>query len=173
MFPKSLVLALGLALAASWSVAQEEEKILNVYNWSDYIAEDTIRNFEKETGIKVRYDNFDNNEIVHAKLVAGKTGYDIVMPSSNWAKLQADGGLLRKLDKAQLPNLKNLDPPCRRNWRGWTPATNSWSTGCGASRPWASTSRRSRPRWAARPCPTTSGTWSSSPSTSASSRAAA
>jgi putrescine transport system substrate-binding protein len=82
----------------------------NIYNWSDYIAEDTLRNFEKETGIKVRYDNFDNNEIVHAKLVAGKTGYDIVVPSSNWAKLQIDGGLLRKLDKAQIPNLKNVDP---------------------------------------------------------------
>ena len=92
------------------ATAQEEEKILNVYNWSDYIAEDTIKNFEKETGIKVRYDNFDNNEIVHAKLVAGKTGYDVVVPSSYWAKLQADGGLLRKLDKAQLPNYKNLDP---------------------------------------------------------------
>lgn len=90
--------------------AQEEEKVLNVYNWSDYIAEDTIKNFEKETGIKVRYDNFDNNEIVHAKLVAGKTGYDIVVPSSYWAKLQADGGLLRKLDKSQIPNYKNLDP---------------------------------------------------------------
>jgi putrescine transport system substrate-binding protein len=90
--------------------AQEEEKVLNIYNWSDYIAPDTIANFEKETGIKVRYDNFDNNEIVHAKLVAGKTGYDIVVPSSNWAKLQADGGLLRKLDKSLLPNYKNLDP---------------------------------------------------------------
>lgn len=87
-----------------------EEKILNVYNWSDYIAEDTVRNFEKEIGIKVRYDTFDNNEILHAKLVAGKTGYDIVVPSSGWARLQMDGGLLRKLDKAQLPNLKNLDP---------------------------------------------------------------
>ncbi|KNZ33829.1 MAG: spermidine/putrescine ABC transporter substrate-binding protein [Methylibium sp. NZG] len=105
----SLTAAVGL-LWAGPAAAQEEEKVLNVYNWSDYIAEDTIRNFEKETGIKVRYDNFDNNEIVHAKLVAGKTGYDIVVPSSNWAKLQADGGLLRKLDKAQLPNLKNLDP---------------------------------------------------------------
>ncbi len=100
----------GLALFASATFAQEEEKVLNVYNWSDYIAEDTIRNFEKETGIKVRYDNFDNNEILHAKLVAGKTGYDVVVPSSNWAKLQIDGGLLRKLDKAQIPNLKNLDP---------------------------------------------------------------
>ena len=102
--------ALSLALVSHGLRAQEEEKVLNIYNWSDYIAEDTIKNFEKETGIKVRYDSFDNNEIVHAKLVAGKTGYDIVVPSSNWAKLQIDGGLLRKLDKAQIPNLKNLDP---------------------------------------------------------------
>jgi putrescine transport system substrate-binding protein len=100
----------ALALAALPAQAQEEEKVLNIYNWSDYIAEDTIANFEKETGIKVRYDNFDNNEIVHAKLVAGKTGYDLIVPSSNWAKLQIDGGLLRKLDKDKIPNLKNLDP---------------------------------------------------------------
>ncbi len=100
----------ALAVASGAARAQEEEKVLNIYNWSDYIAEDTIKNFEKETGIKVRYDNFDNNEIVHAKLVAGKTGYDIVVPSSNWAKLQAEGGLLQKLDKSQLPNWKHLDP---------------------------------------------------------------
>lgn len=89
--------------------AAEEEKILNIYNWSDYIAPDTIANFEKETGIKVRYDNFDSNEILHAKLVAGKTGYDIVVPSSQWAKIQIDGGLLQKLDKNKLTNWKNLD----------------------------------------------------------------
>lgn len=104
-----LALAGVMTLAATSALAQEE-KVLNIYNWSDYIAEDTIKNFEKETGIKVQYDTFDNNEIVHAKLVAGKTGYDIVVPSSGWAKLQMDGGLLRKLDKSQLPNLKNLDP---------------------------------------------------------------
>jgi putrescine transport system substrate-binding protein len=103
-------LALACAALAPQAVLAQEEKVLNIYNWSDYIAEDTIANFEKETGIKVRYDNFDNNEIVHAKLVAGKTGYDIVVPSSYWAKLQADGGLLQKLDKSKLPNLKNLDP---------------------------------------------------------------
>ena len=97
-------------LFAAGPVAAQEEKVLNIYNWSDYIAEDTLANFEKETGIKVRYDNFDNNEIVHAKLVAGKTGYDVVVPSSYWAKLQADGGLLRKLDKSKLPGMKNLDP---------------------------------------------------------------
>jgi putrescine transport system substrate-binding protein len=101
---------LSLLLAGGAVQAQEEEKVLNIYNWSDYIAEDTIKNFEKETGIKVRYDNFDNNEILHAKLVAGRTGYDIVVPSSNWAGLQIQGGLLRKLDKTQLPNLKNADP---------------------------------------------------------------
>ena len=104
-----LALAGLMGLAASPAVAQEE-KVLNIYNWSDYIAEDTIQNFEKETGIKVRYDTFDNNEILHAKLVAGKTGYDVVVPSSGWARLQMEGGLLRKLDKAQLPNLKNMDP---------------------------------------------------------------
>lgn len=97
-------------LAGSGPAAADEEAVLNVYNWSDYIAEDTLRNFEKETGIKVRYDNFDNNEIVHAKLVAGKTGYDVVVPSSYWAKIQADGGLLQKIDKSKIPNYKNLDP---------------------------------------------------------------
>ncbi|MBL8331950.1 MAG: polyamine ABC transporter substrate-binding protein [Rubrivivax sp.] len=112
--PVRWLAAAALALGALTAGAQEEEKVLNIYNWSDYIAEDTIRNFEKETGIKVRYDNFDNNEILHAKLVAGKTGYDIVIPSSHWAKLQIDGQLLRKLDKSQLPNLKNLDPSVQK-----------------------------------------------------------
>ncbi len=109
----------GLALAglmtfAATSALAQEEKVLNIYNWSDYIAEDTIQNFEKETGIKVRYDTFDNNEILHAKLVAGKTGYDIVVPSSGWARLQMEGGLLRKLDKAQLANMKNMDPDIQK-----------------------------------------------------------
>jgi putrescine transport system substrate-binding protein len=103
-------LALGLAASVATPALADEEKVLNIYNWSDYIADDTIANFEKETGIKVRYDLFDNNEILHAKLVAGKTGYDIVVPSANWARLQIDGGLLRKLDKSKLPNLANMDP---------------------------------------------------------------
>lgn len=103
----------GAAADAGKTVAEAsapEEKILNIYNWSDYIAPDTIANFEKETGIKVRYDVFDSNEILHAKLIAKNTGYDIVVPSSNWAKLQIEGGLFQKLDKSKLPNWKNLDP---------------------------------------------------------------
>ena len=106
----ALASALVLGLAAGAVQAQQEEKVLNIYNWSDYIAEDTIRNFEHETGIKVRYDNFDSNEILHAKLVAGSSGYDIVVPSSYWARMQIQGGLLAKLDKSRLPNLKNIDP---------------------------------------------------------------
>lgn len=102
-------LAMGALLAPN-AYAKEEEKILNIYNWSDYLAPDTIPNFEKEFGIKVRYDIFDSNEILHAKLVAKNTGYDIVVPSSNWAKLQIEGGLFQKLDKAQLTNWKNLNP---------------------------------------------------------------
>ena len=120
-----LLSALALALASTGLRAQEEEKVLNIYNWSDYIAEDTIKNFEKETGIKVRYDNFDNNEIVHAKLVAGKTGYDIIVPSSNWAKLQIDGGLLQKLDKSKLPNLKNVDPAINAQLSKMDPGNDS------------------------------------------------
>ncbi|MDO8448882.1 MAG: polyamine ABC transporter substrate-binding protein [Rhodoferax sp.] len=104
----------GLALAASamlfaGAAHAADPKVLNIYNWSDYIAEDTIRNFEKETGIKVRYDTYDNNEILHAKLVAGKTGYDIVVPGSHFAKIQIEGGLLQKLDRSKLTNWGNLD----------------------------------------------------------------
>jgi len=108
---KSLTTSLAVVLAAAFgcSAALAQSKVLNIYNWSDYIAEDTIKNFEKETGIKVRYDNFDNNEVLHAKLVAGKTGYDIVVPGSHFAKTQIEGGLLQKLDRSKLTNWGNLD----------------------------------------------------------------
>lgn len=103
-------LAAAAALAGAAAVHAQEDKVLNIYNWADYIAEDTIRNFEKKTGIRVRYDNFDSNEALHAKLVAGRSGYDIVVPGSHFAKSQIAGGLLMKLDKSKLPNLANLDP---------------------------------------------------------------
>ncbi len=105
----SLVSLLSLLLVPAPARAQEE-KVLNIYNWSDYIAEDTVANFEKETGIKVRYDVLDSNEVLHAKMVAGRTGYDIVVPSSYFGKMQMNGGLLRPLDKSKIPNWKNLDP---------------------------------------------------------------
>jgi len=101
--------SLVLALAGASAIAAEP-KVLNIYNWSDYIADDTIKNFEKETGIKVRYDNYDANEILHAKLVAGKSGYDIVVPSAHFAKQQIEAGLFQKLDRSKLSNWGNLDP---------------------------------------------------------------
>jgi putrescine transport system substrate-binding protein len=107
---KFLVALAAVALSCLPAHAQEEEKVLHMANWSEYIADDTLKNFEKETGIKVVYDTFDSNEILHAKLVAGKTGYDLVVPSSTFVRQQIEGGLLRKLDKSLLPNLSNLDP---------------------------------------------------------------
>jgi putrescine transport system substrate-binding protein len=90
--------------------AADDSKVLNVYNWSDYVGENTIRDFEKETGIKVNYDTFDSNEALYAKLRAGHTGYDIVVPSSHWAKRQIEGHLLLKLDKSKITTYGNLDP---------------------------------------------------------------
>jgi len=92
------------------AAAPAEEKILNIYNWPDYIAKDMVANFEKETGIKVNYQTFESNEALQAKLVVGNTGYDIVVPGSTFSKSQIDAGLLLKLDKAQIPNAVNLDP---------------------------------------------------------------
>ena len=87
-----------------------EEKILNIYNWPDYIGQDMVANFEKETGIKVNYQTFENNEALQAKLMAGNTGYDIVVPGAVFAKSQIDSGLLMKLDKAKITHYGNLDP---------------------------------------------------------------
>ena len=87
-----------------------EEKVLNIYNWPDYIAKDMVANFEKETGIKVNYQTFENNEGLQAKLVAGNTGYDIVVPGAVFAKPQIEAALLQKLDKTRLTNIANLDP---------------------------------------------------------------
>ncbi|MBP7625125.1 MAG: extracellular solute-binding protein, partial [Xanthomonadales bacterium] len=87
-----------------------EEKVLNIYNWSDYIAEDTIANFEKETGIKVTYDVFDSNEILETKLVTGNTGYDIVVPSLSFLARQVQAGVFQPIDKSKITNYGNLDP---------------------------------------------------------------
>jgi putrescine transport system substrate-binding protein len=87
-----------------------EEKVLNIYHWPDYIAKDMVANFEKESGIKVNYQTFENNEALQAKLVAGNSGYDIVVPGAVFVKAQIDGGLLAKLDKSKIANYGNLDP---------------------------------------------------------------
>ncbi len=85
-------------------------KVLNIYNWSDYIGEDTIANFEAETGIKVTYDVFDSNELLEAKLMSGNTGYDIVVPSLTFLSRQVQAGVFQELDKSRFTNYGNLDP---------------------------------------------------------------
>ena len=96
--------------AAAPAAPAPEEKVLNVYNWSDYIAEDTVPTFSKDTGIKVNYDVFDSNEVLETKLLAGRTGYDVVVPSASFLERQIKAGVFQKLDKSKLPNLKNMDP---------------------------------------------------------------
>jgi|KBSSwiStaDraftv2_1062776.scaffolds.fasta_scaffold07416_2 putrescine transport system substrate-binding protein len=88
----------------------EEEKVLNVYNWSDYIEPSVLEEFTKRTGIKVNYDVFDSNDVLETKLLTGHTNYDLVVPSAPFLERQIKAGVYQKLDKSQLPNLKYLDP---------------------------------------------------------------
>ena len=88
----------------------DAQKFLNIYSWSDYIAPDTIPNFEKLTGIKVRYDIYDSNEVLETKLLTGRTNYDIVVPTGYFFERQVRAGVFRRLDPALLPNRVNLDP---------------------------------------------------------------
>ncbi|HXY96371.1 MAG TPA: polyamine ABC transporter substrate-binding protein [Steroidobacteraceae bacterium] len=94
--------------------ASESEKVLNVDNWSDYIQPSVITDFEKEYGIRVNYDVFDSNEILETKLLTGHTNYDLVVPSGPFLERQIQADIYQKLDKSQLPNLKNVDPDVTR-----------------------------------------------------------
>ncbi|MDS1142080.1 polyamine ABC transporter substrate-binding protein [Pusillimonas sp. SM2304] len=100
---------LGATLAAAMSSAWAQEKVVNVYNWAEYTAPDTISGFVQATGIKVRYDVYDSNDTLQAKLLTGKSGYDVVVPSTHYAARQIEGGLFQKLDKSKIPNWQYLD----------------------------------------------------------------
>jgi putrescine transport system substrate-binding protein len=108
-FLRRVVWGLCAIFAAAMPVGARDTQ-LNIYNWSDYIASDTVSNFEKQTGIKVNYDVYDSNDTLHAKLLAGNSGYDIVVPTTNYAGRQIAAGVFAPLDKTKLPNLKYLDP---------------------------------------------------------------
>lgn len=101
---------LGAVLAAITITNAVSADELHIYNWSDYIAEDTVANFEKETGIKVSYDVYDSNEVLEAKLFAGRSGYDLVFPTARpFADRHIKAKVYQKLDKSKLSNLGNLD----------------------------------------------------------------
>ncbi len=99
------IIVMGFAAACAAS-----ERIVNVYNWSDYIAPKIIEDFTKESGIKVRYDTFDTNDTLEAKLLAGRSGYDVVVPTGYFLARQIKAGVFQKLDKQRLPNLVNIWP---------------------------------------------------------------
>ncbi|MBK5479943.1 polyamine ABC transporter substrate-binding protein [Pseudomonas sp. 13B_2.1_Bac1] len=106
LFRKALLVGAGITLAVSVQAAPT----VHVYNWSDYIGPDTLANFEKATGIKPVYDVFDSNETLEGKLLAGRTGYDVVVPSNHFLGKQIKAGAFQKLDKSLLTNYANLDP---------------------------------------------------------------
>src|SRR6202140_3410986 len=104
------------ALVAAFTIAcvtvasAQNARVLNVYNWSDYIDPEVLAQFSKETGIKVQYDTFDANETLETKLLAGKSGYDLVVPSGYFLERQIKAGVFQRLDKSKLPNLANAWP---------------------------------------------------------------
>lgn len=110
-------------VAASFAVtaAQADDKVLNVYNWSDYIDESLIEQFQKETGIKVNYSTYDSNDTLETKLLAGKSNYDVVVPSASNMARQIRAGFYLKLDKSKLPNLKHMWPEVMKRVANYDP----------------------------------------------------
>lgn len=111
---RNVVLGIGVAICALFggvsALLAADDKVVHVYNWSDYIDATILKDFEAETGIKVVYDTFDSNDILETKLLTGKTGYDVVVPSGSFLARQIDAGVFMPLDRAKLPHWKNLDP---------------------------------------------------------------
>ncbi|VAW01105.1 Putrescine ABC transporter putrescine-binding protein PotF (TC 3.A.1.11.2), partial [hydrothermal vent metagenome] len=103
---KKLILSTAAAMALSALAASAEE--VRVYNWSDYIDEALLQKFEDETGINLIYDVFDSNEVLETKMLAGGSGYDVVVPSGTFLQRQISAGAFQKLDKSKLPNLVNM-----------------------------------------------------------------
>src|SRR5437016_6016406 len=106
-----LILALVVAAGSGRTdalAAPAGERIVNFYNWSDYIDPPVVEAFTRETGIAVKYDTFDSNDMLETKLLAGNAGYDVVVPTAYFLERQIKAGILRKLDKPRLPNLANV-----------------------------------------------------------------
>ncbi len=116
----ALVLTAALVLAGS-THAQTKKRVVNVYNWTDYIALEVLKDFTSETGIEVTYDTFDSNDTLETKLLAGKSGYDVVVPTGNFLQQQIKAGVFQKLDKSKLPNLVNAWPEIARRLATYDP----------------------------------------------------
>src|SRR5271169_3813144 len=119
---RALVAALLAAFAATMPPATAQPPhVVNFYNWSDYIDPTVLDDFSKSTGIKVRYDTFDSNDTLEAKLLAGKSGYDVVVPTGYFLARQIAAGIFRQLDKSKLPNLANVWPEIAKDLAVYDP----------------------------------------------------
>ena len=105
-----LVAAMAVALALTPHAAKAQQRTVNFYNWSNYMAPGLLEDFTRETGIKVVYDTFDANETLETRLLAGKSGYDVVVPTAYFLQRQIAANIFQKLDKSKLPNLVNAWP---------------------------------------------------------------
>jgi putrescine transport system substrate-binding protein len=114
-------LLVAAVIAALPAATAEPAHVVNFYNWSDYIDPTVLDDFGKETGIKVRYDTFDSNDTLEAKLLAGKSGYDVVVPSAYFLARQIEAGIFQKLDKERLPNLANAWPEIAQRLASYDP----------------------------------------------------
>src|SRR5207248_2636674 len=120
--PIRLVLVAAVCAAITPAAAQpKRERVVNAYNWSDYIAPSVVEDFTKATGIKVRYDTFDSNDTLETKLLAGKSGYDVVVPTAYFLERQIKAGVFQKLDKEKLPNLANMWPEITQRLAAYDP----------------------------------------------------
>ncbi|HEY4974697.1 MAG TPA: polyamine ABC transporter substrate-binding protein [Steroidobacteraceae bacterium] len=108
--PAALLLATAALTACGSQHRGADAKVLNIYNWSDYIGKDTLAKFEGATGIRVVYDTYDADETLEAKMMAGDSGYDVVSTSTDFFSRQIKAGIYQKLDRSKLPNWSNLDP---------------------------------------------------------------
>ncbi|HXD45083.1 MAG TPA: polyamine ABC transporter substrate-binding protein [Pseudolabrys sp.] len=115
------VLLIAGVLAVAPPPAAAQGRVVNVYNWSDYIDPQVLADFTKETGIRVQYDTFDANETLETKLLAGKSGYDVVVPTAYFLERQIKAGVFQKLDKAKLPHLVNAWPEVTRRLSAYDP----------------------------------------------------
>ena len=116
-----IALALGFCAGVINTAVAQNGRVVNVYNWSDYIDPKVLEDFTKDTGIKIQYDTFDANETLETKLLAGKSGYDVVVPTAYFLERQIKAGVFQKLDKTKLKNLDNAWPDIARRLAVYDP----------------------------------------------------